>query len=101
MPGEALVDNGALLETCEVEFALDASKPFKANVVTNGVCALSTYRYPSHLLSLHTTTDDPDPGCRLRVVYADTPSREARLHILAERPHWASTYTICSRLEGG
>ncbi|KAH9030818.1 leucyl aminopeptidase [Lactarius hengduanensis] len=36
-PGQALVDNGALLETREAEFVLDTSKPFKVNADTNGV----------------------------------------------------------------
>ncbi|KAH9169598.1 leucyl aminopeptidase [Lactarius sanguifluus] len=36
-PGQALVDNGALLETREAEFLLDTSKPFKINADTNGV----------------------------------------------------------------
>ncbi|KAI9431112.1 peptidase family M1-domain-containing protein [Lactarius indigo] len=35
--GQALVDNGALLETREAEFVLDTSKPFKVNADTNGV----------------------------------------------------------------
>ena len=40
-PGQARVDNGALLETREAEFALDMTKPFKVNADTNGVCELS------------------------------------------------------------
>ncbi|KAH9070829.1 leucyl aminopeptidase [Lactarius deliciosus] len=40
-PGQALVDNDALLVTREAEFALDTSKPFKVNADTNGVCELS------------------------------------------------------------
>ncbi|KAH8983498.1 leucyl aminopeptidase [Lactarius akahatsu] len=36
-PGQALVNNDALLETREGEFALDTSKPFKVNADTNGV----------------------------------------------------------------
>ena len=40
-PGQARVDNGALLETREAEFALDTTKPFKVNADTNGVCELS------------------------------------------------------------
>ncbi|KAH8983497.1 leucyl aminopeptidase [Lactarius akahatsu] len=36
-PGQALVNNDALLETREEEFALDTSKPFKVNADTNGV----------------------------------------------------------------
>jgi hypothetical protein len=55
----------------------------------------SAFRLP---LSLTT----PDPGHRPRVVYADAPcghrerGREARLHILAERPHRASTRCVRS-----
>jgi hypothetical protein len=45
-PGQARVDNRALLETREAEFALDTTKPFKLNADTNGVCELS------HLLPL-------------------------------------------------
>ncbi|KAH9169597.1 leucyl aminopeptidase [Lactarius sanguifluus] len=36
-PGQALVNNDALLETREAEFVLDTSKPFKVNADTNGV----------------------------------------------------------------
>jgi aminopeptidase 2 len=36
-PGQARVDNRALLETREAEFALDTTKPFKLNADTNGV----------------------------------------------------------------
>ncbi|KAI0253583.1 leucyl aminopeptidase [Lactifluus subvellereus] len=36
-PGQALVDNTALLETREAEFNLDTDKPFKINADTNGV----------------------------------------------------------------
>ena len=58
------------------------------------------YCYPFHLLSLHTTTDNP--SCEPRVGYAITPSRnrergrEARLHILAEQLHWASMRFVCA-----
>ena len=41
MPGQALVDNSALLKTHETELSLDTSKPFKFNADTNGVCELS------------------------------------------------------------
>jgi hypothetical protein len=37
-PGQALVDNTALLETREAEFNFDTDKPFKINADTNGVC---------------------------------------------------------------
>lgn len=51
-PGQARVDNSALLETREAEFALDTTKPFKLNADTNGVCELS-------LRLLYTVTDYP------------------------------------------
>src|SRR5712675_1983316 len=41
VPGQALVDNTALLEAREAEFKLDTTKPFKINADTNGVCGSS------------------------------------------------------------
>ena len=54
VPGQALVDNGALLESREAELSLDTSKPFKLNADTNGVCELSL---SLNLLSPYTVAD--------------------------------------------
>jgi len=57
-PGQAFVDNGALLETREAEFALDTSKPFKVNADTNGV-----YRVlytPTRLAAIASEAAQPD-----------------------------------------
>ncbi|KAI9451359.1 leucyl aminopeptidase [Lactarius psammicola] len=57
-PGQALVDNGPLLETREAEFALDTSKPFKVNADTNGV-----YRVlytPTRLAAIASEAAKPD-----------------------------------------
>jgi len=58
VPGQALVNNGALLETREAEFALDTSKPFKVNADTNGV-----YRVlytPTRLAAIASEAAKPD-----------------------------------------
>ncbi|KAH9063627.1 hypothetical protein EDB87DRAFT_1681291 [Lactarius vividus] len=57
-PGQALVDNGALLETCGAEFALDTSKPFKVNADTNGV--YHVLYTPTHLAAIASEAVKPD-----------------------------------------
>ena len=69
-PGQALVNNGVLLETREAEFALDTSKPFKVNADTNGVCELSLPLPCVFAVHRHQL---PDADHRPRVVHADAP----------------------------
>ncbi|KAF8261355.1 leucyl aminopeptidase [Lactarius quietus] len=57
-PGQASVDNGALLDTREAEYTVDTSKPFKVNADNNGV-----YRVlytPTRLAAIASEAAKPD-----------------------------------------
>ena len=84
-PGQARVDNRALFETREAEFALDTTKPFKLNANTNGVCELSL---PLPLRLPYTGADYPTLAID-RVLY--TPKRLEAIASEAAKP-----YTIFS-----
>lgn len=88
-PGQALVDNSALLETREAEFALDTSKPFKVNGDTNGVCELSLL-----LPSAFTSTNHPMTLAADRVLY--TPTRLAA--IASEAAKSDSIFSLSDRI---
>ncbi|KAH9030817.1 leucyl aminopeptidase [Lactarius hengduanensis] len=57
-PGQTLVDNDALLETREAEFALDTRKPFKVNADTNGV--YHVLYTPTRLAAIASEAAKPD-----------------------------------------
>ena len=80
-PGQARVDNGALLETREVEFALDTAKPFKLNADANGVCELSL---PLPLRLPYAIDDVPPTLVIDRVLY--TPKRLEAIASEAAKP---------------
>jgi|SRR5712671_464637 len=93
VPGQALVDNTALLEAREAEFKLDTTKPFKINADTNGVCGSSRLGDRKQELTVVR---------RSCVVHARPPRshREGggkrERYILAERPDWVGSRRICT-----